>query len=53
MNERKIIVLNDGNGVMKRIALTQDQINLLEWLSDNDWLCDEVNYQEEEEVETI
>jgi hypothetical protein len=53
MNERKIIVLNDYNGVMKRVALTQDQIRLLEWLCENNWLYSETTWQEEEEVEAI
>lgn len=52
MNERKIIILRDENG-MTRVALTQDQIRLLDWLCEHDWLYSEMNYQEEGEVETI
>jgi hypothetical protein len=53
MDERKIIMLNDNNGAIKRIALTQEQINLLNWLSENNWLYEETTWQEEENFITI
>jgi hypothetical protein len=47
MSERKIIVLTDKYGVIKRVALTEEQISFLNWLSENDWLYEGTTYEKE------
>jgi hypothetical protein len=53
MNGRKIIVLTDNDGAIKRIALTEEQIKLLNWLNENNWLYERMTYEEEEDFITI
>jgi hypothetical protein len=54
--ERKIVRMMAEGDTVARLALTQDQINLLTWLKNNDWLADESYYEIEDigmEITTI
>ena len=38
---RQLVSLSDGNGANILLSLTPEQVRLLNWLEENDWLCDE------------
>lgn len=38
---RQLVSLSDGNGANILLSLTPGQVRLLNWLEENDWLCDE------------
>jgi hypothetical protein len=54
--ERKIVRMMAEGDTVARLALTQDQINLLTWLKNDNWLADDSNYEVEDigmEITTI
>ena len=36
---RQLVSLSDGNGANILLSLTPEQVKLLNWLEENDWLC--------------
>ena len=45
-NDRKMYIMRFEDRITDFILLTEDQINLLKWLSNNDYLHDDVYYDE-------